>query len=299
MSDQHGEDAAVEDHAWVRNWATGTAFAQLLGIRVDELTETEVRLSLPFRKESSNGDGALHGGISASIIATAAGATARAALGEGTGPWHTAALQVSYLAAAIEEGLAARARLLRKGKELAHVEVKVTSQAGKAIAEGLAVVRGRHQSEPATLPTGAGNSTVGSDPGPMGPFIASVPFHAALGLAAEHMAGGRSRITMPAQPATGDGTGTHEGAILALIDTTGAMAAWAETGPGRFKASTPAIAARILVPQPAGGLVGHGRVVHRDRELLFCAVEVRQSRTGALVADGSVDYRIVTPDHAR
>jgi len=134
----------------------------------------------------------------------------------------------------------------------------------------------------------------------MGPFLQRVPFHARLGLVAEHMAGGRSRIVLPGRPTQRDAAGgTHEGALLALLDTTGAMAAWAETGPGRFKASTPAIQARILAPLPAGELVGYGRVIQRDRELLFSQVEIAERPAGRLVALGSVNYRIVTPEHAR
>lgn len=113
------------------------------------------------------------------------------------------------------------------------------------------------------------------------------------------MAGGRSVIAMPAQLATTCEQGTHEGALLALIDTTGAMAAWAEVGPGRYKASTPGVQARVLEPHIAGDLVGRGKVVHHDRELLFCAVEVRRAGDGRLVAGGTVNYRIVTPDLAR
>lgn len=288
-----------ENLDWLAAWAGGTPFARLLGMRLDDLSGDRARMSLPFRKESSNGDGALHGGVAASLITTSAGSLARAALGAESGPWHTAALQVSYLSAALDEGLVAEARLLRKGKELAHVEVDVTSQTGKSIAKGLVAVHGRFGADPSPLPHPVAVADEGgTDPGPMGPFIASIPFHAALGLSVEHMAGGRSRITMPAQVTTADEHGVHEGALLALIDTTGAMAAWAETGPGRYKASTPGIQARVLEAQPAGDMIGRGRVVHRDRELLFCAVEICEARGGRLVADGTVNYRIVTSDLA-
>lgn len=294
-----GIGGVPENLDWVATWAGGTPFAQLLGMRLDGLSGETARMSLPFRKESSNGDGALHGGVAASLIATSAGSLARAALGADSGAWHTAAIQVSYLSAALEEGLVAEARLLRKGKELAHIEVDVTSQTGKPIAKGLVAVRGRFGADRSPLPepvTVADESE--TDPGPMGAFVASIPFHAALGLSVEHMAGGRSRITMPAQATTSDQQGVHEGALLALIDTTGAMAAWAQTGPGRYKASTPGMQARVLESQPSGAMVGRGWVVHRDRELLFCAVEICDARGRHLVADGTVNYRIVTPDLA-
>jgi uncharacterized protein (TIGR00369 family) len=281
---------------WVRQWVDDAPYAKVLGLTVIDLTEGEVRLSLAFKEELSNGDTALHGGVAGSMIVSAAGCLARAALGADSGPWHTTAVQVAYLSAALGEGLTGTARLLRQGKELAHVEVDVAGDGGKAVARGLLTVRGRFGAAPAEGPVTAGYGA-GNDPGPMGPFIGSIPFHAALGISAEHMAGGLSRIVMPdGQSNTTPEGAVHEGAILALLDTTGAMSAWAETGPGRFKASTPGLQARILDPEPRGDLVGHGRVVNVDRELLFCDVEICRSSDGRLVADGTVNYRIVRPD---
>ena len=80
---------------------------------------------------------------------------------------------------------------------------------------------------------------------------------------------------MPWRDTNADQDGNvHEGAVLALLDTTGAMASWAETGHGRYKASTPAIQAQILAPAGQGELVAYGRCVLRDRELLWSDVDV-------------------------
>ena len=77
-------------------------------------------------------------------------------------------------------------------------------------------------------------------------------------------------------------------------DSSCAMASWAETGPGRFKASTPGMQARILAPPPRSTLIGYGRVTHRDRSLFFAAVEVATAEGSQRVAEGTVVYRIVT-----
>lgn len=284
---------------WVRRWIDDAPFAKFLGLTVAELSGERARLTLGFKDELSNGDTALHGGVAGSMIVSSAGCLARAALGQESGPWHTSALQIGYLSAALGEGITGTATLLRKGKELAHVEVEVAGDGGKPIAKGLLTVRGRFGAEPPPAPVVAGFGA-GSDQGPMGPFIGSIPFHAALGISAEHMADGLSRIVMPeAVSNTGPDGEIHEGALLALLDTTGAMSAWAKTGPGRFKASTPGLQARIFDPAPRGDLVGHGRVVHVDREVLFCDVEICRSADGGLVADGTVNYRIVTPELSR
>jgi uncharacterized protein (TIGR00369 family) len=288
----------VTDLDWVRYFVDDAPFAAVLGISVNKLSEEEADLSLGFKDELSNGDTALHGGVAGSMIVTAAGCVTRAALGQRSGPWHTTAVQVAYLSAALDEGLSARARLLRKGKELAHVEVDVAGTSGKPVAKGLVTARARFGADapPPVKPTGFGFGGV-TDPGPMGPFIGSIPFHAALGMSAEHMAGGTSRIVMPEKHSNAGSDGAiHEGALMALVDTTGAMSAWAKTGPGRFKASTPGMQARMFDPEPRGDLVGYGRVVNHDRELLFCDVEIRTTGEGRLVADGTVNYRIVTPE---
>jgi uncharacterized protein (TIGR00369 family) len=109
------------------------------------------------------------------------------------------------------------------------------------------------------------------------------------------MTGGTARIVLPLRDALCDASGgIHEGAALALLDTTGAMAAWAVTGPGRFKASTPALQAQFLAAPPAEDLVAYGRSVHRDGEAHWCDVEVAGAASRRVFARGTVLYRIVT-----
>ena len=126
-------------------------------------------------------------------------------------------------------------------------------------------------------------------------MLAHVASHQGI-IAVEHMAGGTSRLVMPWNEAhNGDADGgVHEGAVLALLDTTGAMASWAVTGPGRFKASTPSIQAQILSPNPQGDLIAYGRCAQRDNEIFFSDVEVVTVADGLTCARGTVLYRIVT-----
>jgi uncharacterized protein (TIGR00369 family) len=184
------------------------------------------------------------------------------------------------------------------------VEVDVATEAGKPIAHATTAVRGRFARKPAASVAAVGDDGI-SDPGPLGRHIVKIgrhivktPFIAARGIAVELMADGRSRLVMPWRDENADADGgVHEGAALALLDTTGAMAAWAETGPGPFKASTPSVQAQVLGPLPREDLVGYGRVVQSDRELFWCEVEVAGA-SGPLVARGTVIYRIVQPDAA-
>jgi len=272
----------------------GAPYAASLGVRVDRLSGDAARLRLPYSDVNSNPGGALHGGCAASLGVLASQALARATLGAEAGPWHTVALQTSYLAAAIGEEVVADACLLRRGRELCFARVDVATVGGKPIATTTASVRGRSGAPSAALPIARGDDG-GADPGRMGPHVGKVPFVAARGITVEHMMDGASRLRMPASAANADSAGSvHEGAVLALLDTTGAMASWAETGIGPYRASTTALQAQVLAPPPAADLVAFGRCVARDGETLWSDVEVARTDTREQIARGTVMYRIVT-----
>jgi uncharacterized protein (TIGR00369 family) len=284
----------VSDFDAVRAWVEDAPYARALGVRAEAVGPESARLRLPFADANANPGKALHGGCAASLASIGAQAVARASLGAASGPWHCAGIQVSYLAAAIGEDVLAEARLLRRGKEACFVAVELATPEGKPIAHASALVRGRGGAPPAALPR-AGGDDGAADPGRMGPGMSRLPFMAARGIRVEHMAGGRSRVAMPASGSNRDaGGGHHEGAVLALLDTTGAMASWAETGPGPFKASTPALQAQLLAPAPDADLVAYGRLVHRDAEAFWADVEVASADGARLCARGTVLYRIVT-----
>jgi len=278
----------------VRRWIEESPYTAALGVRARELARERVVLELPFAEGNSNPGKALHGGCAASLAAAGGLAVTRLALGEAAGPWHSCALQVGYLAAAIDEDVLATATLLREGKQLCFVAVEIATAAGKPIAHATSVVRARLGAPPATLERSAGDAGA-VDPGAMGPAIGQLPFVRARGIRVEHMSGGCSRLVMPVLAANADAAGgVHEGALLALLDTTGAMAAWAETGPGRFKASTPALQAQILAPAPNVDLVAYGRTRQRDGEILWSDVEIASASDAQVFARGTVIYRIVT-----
>lgn len=279
----------------IKEWVEGAPYSAALGVELISLDETTAKLRLPYRDVNSNPGKALHGGVAASMSLIGAQAVARAALGPESGPWQTAGLNVNYLAAAMGEPILAEARILRRGKELCFVEVSVTTEEAKPIAHASIAIRGAFGAEGAQeMPASAGDAGL-QEPGPMGPGIGMVPFIGARGINVELMHEGRSRLTMPVQENNLDEDGTlHEGAALALLDTTGAMAAWAETGPGRFKASTPSIQAQFYGPPPAEDLIAYSHVDHRANELFWDPVEVAGQKDGKVFLRGTVIYRILT-----
>jgi uncharacterized protein (TIGR00369 family) len=278
----------------VTSWIEKSAYARTLGVTLDALDAECARLVLPFAETNTNPGQVLHGGVAASLIGLAGQAVARATLGADAAPYHTASVQVTYLAAAKAQAIVATARRLRGGKELCFVDVEVAGEDRKAIARGLVAARGRFGAAEVALPESRGDDGA-ADPGRLGPHVQKIPFMAKLGLRIEHMVDSHSRIVLPWIEGNADlAGGVHEGAVLALLDTTGAMAAWAVTGAGPYKASTPALQAQFLAPPPAEELIAYGRSVHRDAEAHWCDVEVAGAASRRVFARGTVQYRILT-----
>ena len=277
----------------IKRWVEQSPYSRFLGAKLEQIDEQGARLRLPYQDANSNPGRARHGGCAASIGAIAGQAIARGLLGAEAGPFHTAQMQVSYLAAAIGEDIVAEARLLRRGRELCFVGIDVKTEEGKSIASITTTVRGRFGAEEANYYVSAGDHGE-ADPGVMGPHIHKIPFIGNRGISVEHMTGGSSRLVMPLIDDNCDASGgVHEGAVLALLDTTGAMASWAESGPGQFKASTASMQIQNLGPAPKGDLIAYGRCVQNDNEIYWSDVEVARVSDGKVTARGTVLYRIV------
>lgn len=278
----------------LQRWVEGSPYSASLGTRLEKAEDGSVEILLPFKEANSNPGGALHGGCAATLGSMGAQCVARLVMGDEAGPFFAAGIQVHYLAAALSEDVMARAELLRRGKDMCFVHTRIETRDGKPIAEASAMVRARHAADPA-VPGVCDGDTGGADPGPMGPHVSKTPYMGARGMVVEHMAEGRSRVRLPASSANADlEHGVHEGAVLALLDTAGAMASWAETGPGPFKASTPTLQAQVLGPTPKQDLVAYARVVERDGSLFWAEAEVAAAEDQRRVARGTVLYRIVT-----
>ena len=147
----------------VRRWIEESPYTAALGVRARELSRERVVLELPFAEANSNPGKALHGGCAASLAAVGGQAVTRLALGEASGPWHTCALQVGYLAAAIDEDVVASATLLREGKQLCFVAVEIAT-------DGRQADRARHQ-RGARAPGRAGRGARSAPPATTAPPI--------------------------------------------------------------------------------------------------------------------------------
>ena len=276
-------------------------YCRELGLEVEAFDANGAKLRLPYRDGNSNPGKALHGGVAASLIDIAGGLVSLAGAPEGPVAHGAIDVSVSYLAAAIGAEIVADARALRRGKEITYVEVDVATTGGKAIAKGIVV----HRVLPEMLAAGA--STFGAPPSDdeisaksvsdYGRAFMKVPFIARLGMRNEGFEDGTARVRLPfAEANTLDGQRLHEGAILALMDTTGALSSWSVTGMDfRYKASTVAVHGQFVAPAAGEDLLAVSRTVRRDEEIFWNSVSVVGSSSNTLVARGDVLYRIVVP----
>jgi uncharacterized protein (TIGR00369 family) len=120
-----------------------TPYMRHLGMRLEEATPGYARLCLPYRAENTTGGGVLHGGAIASLIDTAGAIAAwtTAEIGSPRYSGSTVSITVNYLAPAANEDVVAEARVLRRGKELIYLDVRVTGEAGKLVGQGSVIYR--------------------------------------------------------------------------------------------------------------------------------------------------------------
>jgi uncharacterized protein (TIGR00369 family) len=274
-------------------------YARALGARVAGVWDDGARLVLPFAEGNSNPGGALHGGVAASLVLMG-GALAGDAGGEASAVERsTVDVSIAYLAAAINEGVVAEARTLRRGKELVFVEVDVRTEAGKAIARGLVARRLAPPSPAERVRAARADLPAGSDASPPGftRVFTSAPFMARLGLQVVRVERGDAVVRLPWLAANADHDGAlHEGALAALADTTGAMASWSLVPlDPRNKASTPVVHANFHAPVRDEAVLAVAHTTARRDEIFTNAVTVLAETSGTVVATAVVTYRIVVP----
>lgn len=277
-----------------RDWVSESAYCNALGIAFESASDHETVLVLPFRNENTNQTGVLHGGIAASLGVSTSMSMALHALPPESGPFHTANYSISYLTAAAGVDLVSRARLLRKGRDLAFIGVDIEAADGTKIAVAQSVVRGRKDQPTPALATAA------SPPAPtVTPLhqarIRENAFMAGRGMDIAVQEKGIAIMSMPGLRQNAErGGGMHDGAVLGLMDSCGAMACWGLTGLGQFRASTPAIQASIVGPVPLTDVLASAKIVQQDGEIYWVDVNTADAKTRAIHARATVLYRMIT-----
>jgi uncharacterized protein (TIGR00369 family) len=113
-------------------------FFRLLGVRFCEARADEATITVAFRADLTQPTGILHGGLSSILIDTAIAQALLTTIRPGF-TVVTVRLDTNYFAPVRGGRVEARARVVRKGKRIAHGEALVTDEGGTSVAQGWGV----------------------------------------------------------------------------------------------------------------------------------------------------------------
>jgi uncharacterized protein (TIGR00369 family) len=128
----------LDGSAIMQAFVPASPMVRHLGIRLDDLADGAATLAMPYGAHLATTGSVVHGGA----IATLADTTVMAAAWAGADVppslrGSTVDLTVHYLAPADGTDLVARGRVLRRGRNLAHVAVEVETADGTAVAHAV------------------------------------------------------------------------------------------------------------------------------------------------------------------
>lgn len=264
--------------------ARSCPFHAFLGVEPLAIHEERVRLRLPFAARPTNNGSVLHGGVAAALSCRALWLASG-----GAGSAQLASLHVNYLRAARED-LLVEAKRVRLGRSVGFARVEIASHAGEPVADALLALRLR--GDPPARPS-APKGPRDAEPGVAPDARVGAPFLRNLGVEILAMGEGASRVRLPWRSEPGDGSGFHEGALLALLDVCGAMSAHAAHGGDARRAATISLQAQaVAAALPPADLCARGRCLERDGDTYWSDVEIARDSTRERLARGSIAYRI-------
>lgn len=125
-------------------------------------------------------------------------------------------------------------------------------------------------------------------------IMPKTPFLAGLGIVFERYEHDEVTIRLPFRAdLTNDGTYYHGGVVAAVIDTTGAAAAWSNHDFDKgARASTISMSIQYVGACKKSDLICRARTVRRGKELTFTEITATDA-DGTVVAHGIQTYRIV------
>lgn len=124
-------------------------------------------------------------------------------------------------------------------------------------------------------------------------IFAQTPFLRWLGLRVERYGPDDVATRLPFRiELSNDGTTYHGGVVGAVIDTTGALAAWSNHDFGRgTRASTVSMTVQYVAASPGSDLCCTAHTVRRAHELIFTEIAATDA-AGKVLAHGLQTYRI-------
>lgn len=278
-----------------------SAFEHFVHLQVEENTQDKTVVSFPAQEVTLNLGGTLHGGASMSIINMAARRALYPFVADAADTICTLDQSVRFTSTARGEKIIARAVVIKKGKELAFVEVDVANDQGKQVSKGLVTLR--FGASPAEV-NAQGNTSPCLDvrsyypeewqPGPMAQWLAQRGFTANLGLRIAHAHAGVSVVRLEPQAHVLNANGRIDGgAIATLCDSAGAMAAISMNNDNMARGSTPSLHINYYDAPKNETLVALGSGRWRQQESFLATVQVAGESSGKVYADAQVLFRIV------
>jgi uncharacterized protein (TIGR00369 family) len=285
----------------VRKAFEDSVFQRRLGVELESVGVGEAIVRLPLHRTNANRSGNLHGGAHASLLLSAASlATASSerepSAGKAVSP---RSLAISYLGAARRTGVRAHAKVVRRGRDVAHVSVVVDSEEGDAIAVGNVTVAVHDRSEVARSMTDAGTERKAALFGRVsqkGDPVEGSPFLEESGLVvlSEQVEQWQS-LLIPTERNEECDQRIDDGAVVGLVDNCGSWAAYTAEGLGRESLGSTLSMSVVFASSVAGPLIGSGRLLSHLGTALTSEVEIWSPADGSLRATGLVTYRIARP----
>ena len=137
-------------HGWIVGDLPPPPIANLIGFELQHAAEGQSRVQLTAGQNHHNPMGYVHGGIFCDIADAVMG-TALASLMEEGEIFSTATLSIQYISPIQEGKLIAEARVIRRGKTIAHVECDIHDENGGHIAKAWSTCRISHGSYEAII----------------------------------------------------------------------------------------------------------------------------------------------------
>jgi len=127
---------------YVEKWLAGdlelAPITALLGVRPISLGEGEARIELTAGEHLHNAMGTVHGGVFCDLADVAMGAALATVAAEGES-FSTLQLQMSYFLPVVDGRLSAHARVIRRGRAVAHLECDLEDGEGRLVARATSV----------------------------------------------------------------------------------------------------------------------------------------------------------------
>lgn len=268
-------------------------YAARLGLRAVRVAEGNVAVELPFAPSVMNRGGRMHGGALASVLLAAArvaGAASERAASERTVRLLSA--NVAFLAAPRHGRVVAEARVVRRGRDIAHAAVTAADEGSVVVAsatiaiglvdpsvheEGLAL----HAHLASSLDLAAGTRVPGS------------PYLSTAGVLILPPEGGSARALLPQEcNRASDPARVDEGAIAGLADSCAAYAAHMRAPSASPRGGVTVSMALAFHASLAEDLIGVGVVRGHAAGCYTATVDVAGAASGASVATGFAVYRL-------